>query len=68
MIHFPVFPDHNYRLKETVDIPGMAVNQFTQVVVNFSMIRGTELIINRAADKDQRDDGNDDDDQDDIPV
>jgi len=46
----------------------MAVNQFTQVVVNFSMIRGTELIINRAADKDQRDDGNDDDDQDDVPV
>ena len=46
----------------------MAVNQFTQVVVDFFMIGDTELIINRAADKDQRDDGNDDDDQDDVPV
>jgi hypothetical protein len=46
----------------------MAVNQFTQMIVYFSMIGGTELIINRAADKDERDNGNNDDDQDDVPV
>ena len=44
------------------------MNQFTQVVINFSMEGGTELIINCAADKDQGDDGNGDDNQDDVPV